>query len=123
MRLTGLTIALDAADLEAESTFWAGLLGGEVVRRDDDWHQVSAPGLPGIGVQLAPGHVPPTWPADGVPQQVHLDLDVEDVRAAEEEALAAGARLLQATHALDAEQGFRVYADPAGHLFCLCWGG
>ncbi len=104
MELTGLTIALvprkrevpPAADLEAESAFWADLLGGEVVREDDDWHQVVAPGLPGIGVQLAPDHVPPTWPADGVAQQLHLDLD--------------------------AAEGFRVCADPAGHHFCLCWG-
>lgn len=32
-----------------------------------------------------------------------------------------GARLLQGADADDPE-GFRVYADPAGHPFCLRWG-
>jgi hypothetical protein len=33
-----------------------------------------------------------------------------------------GARLLQAADSLDSKEGFQVYADPAGHPFCLCWG-
>jgi hypothetical protein len=33
-----------------------------------------------------------------------------------------GARLLKAADDPNAEQGFQVYADPAGHPFCLCWG-
>ena len=122
MRLTRLTVALDAADVAAESAFWADLLDGRVVRTDDDWHTVRAEGAPDIAVQLAPDHVPPQWPDGAQRQQVHLDLDVEDIRTADGEALAKGARLLQATYGLDAPEGFRVYADPAGHPFCLCWG-
>jgi hypothetical protein len=56
------------------------------------------------------------------PQQIHLDLHVRDVAAAHDEVMRLGARLLQATDELTADAGFRVYADPAGHPFCLCWG-
>ncbi|HWE63967.1 MAG TPA: VOC family protein [Chloroflexota bacterium] len=33
-----------------------------------------------------------------------------------------GARLLKAADDPTAAEGFQVYADPAGHPFCLCWG-
>ncbi|PWJ53452.1 hypothetical protein SAMN06264364_11222 [Quadrisphaera granulorum] len=122
MRTTGLSIAFDAADVATESRFWADLVGGEVTRTDDEWHVVRTPGLPDVCVQLAPDHVAPTWPDPAVRQQAHLDLDVEDVRASEAEALAVGARLVQETHPLEAASGWRVYASPAGHPFCLCWG-
>lgn len=122
MRTTGLSIAFDSSDVATESRFWADLLGGEVVQDDDEWHTVRTPGLPDVCVQLSSDHVAPTWPDPAVRQQVHLDLDVEDVREAEAEALAAGARLLEETHPLEAAEGWRVYASPAGHPFCLCWG-
>jgi hypothetical protein len=38
---------------------------------------------------LAPNHVRPEWP-DGAPQQVHLDLHVEDPRTAHETATGSG---------------------------------
>ena len=115
-------IVFDAADLDAESAFWAGILGGHVFR-DDDWHSVvDAAGKWRVGVQLAPNHVPPEWP-DGVQQQqVHLDLHVDDPRSAHEEAIALGARLLQPAADIDAPEGHQVYADPAGHPFCIGWG-
>jgi hypothetical protein len=114
-------VAFDAAELEPMSTFWAGVLGG-TVDVDDDWHMVmDGDGIPRIGIQLAPDHVPPDWP-DGEPsQQVHLDLWVDDLAAAHAEVMALGADLLQAAPDLDAEEGWQVYADPAGHPFCLCW--
>lgn len=85
-----------ASDVGAESSFWADLLEGEVVV--------------------------PAWSDPAVRQQVHLDLEVDDPRAAEAEVLAKGARLLLAAHELAAAEGFRAYADPAGHPFCLTWG-
>jgi catechol 2,3-dioxygenase-like lactoylglutathione lyase family enzyme len=120
MKVRRQVIVFDAADLAAESAFWAGLLGGSVVA-DDDWHSVLVDGEWRIGVQLAPNHVAPEWP-DGTPQQIHLDLWVEDLPAAHDAALEMGARLLQAADDLNAREGFQVYADPAGHPFCLCWG-
>jgi len=121
MEMVRQVIVFDAADLEAESAFWAGILGGRVVG-EEDWHSViDSAGQWRVGVQLAPNHVPPEWP-DGVPQQVHLDLHVEDIRAAHDEAIRLGARVLQAASDLDAEEGHVVYADPAGHPFCVGWG-
>jgi Glyoxalase-like domain len=90
------------------------------VRADHDWVTVrpdqDAPY--GLGFQLAPDHVPPTWPDTAVPQQVHLDVNVQDVDAAERQVFALGAT---ATGMPGTDETFRVYLDPSGHPFCLCW--
>ena len=121
MKITRQIIVFDAADLAAESTFWAGLLGGTVVA-DDDWHSVVVDGEWRLGIQLAPNHVPPEWPDGTQQQQVHLDLHVDDLQAAHEEAISLGARLLKPADDPEAAEGHQVYADPAGHPFCLGWG-
>jgi hypothetical protein len=120
MRISRQIVVFDAADLAAESGFWAGLLDGRV-DAEDDWHTVYVDDEPRFGVQLAPGHVQPDWP-DGAPQQIHLDLYVDDLQAAHQKATGLGARLLQPAQDPSAAEGFQVYADPAGHPFCLCWG-
>jgi Glyoxalase-like domain len=121
MRLIRKVVVFDAADMAAESGFWAGMLEGRVVT-DDAFHCVfDADGRWVIGVQLAPDHVPPDWP-EGNPQQVHLDLHIDDPASAHAEAIALGARLLQAADDPTAVEGHHVYADPAGHPFCLGWG-
>ena len=120
MKISRTVIVLDAADLHAVSSFWAGLMGG-TVNEDDDWHSVVVDGEWRLGVQLAPNHVPPEWP-DGAPQQIHLDLWVDDLESAHQEAMSLGARLLKPADDPQAAEGFQVYADPAGHPFCLCWG-
>jgi hypothetical protein len=95
MDIVRQVIVFDAADPDAESTFWAGMLGAHVFR-DDRFHSViDASGEWRVGVQLAPDHVPPEWP-DRAPQQLHLDLHVDDPRAAHEVAVGLGARLLRA---------------------------
>jgi catechol 2,3-dioxygenase-like lactoylglutathione lyase family enzyme len=121
MNIVRQIVVFDAADLSAESAFWAGMLGGRVVA-EDDWHSViDADGEWRIGVQLAPDHTPPDWP-HGAPQQMHLDLHVDDPARAHDEVLALGARLLQPADDLTAAEGHQVYADPAGHPFCIGWG-
>jgi predicted enzyme related to lactoylglutathione lyase len=119
VRINHQVVVFDAADLTAESSFWAGLLGG-TVDAEDDWHMVLVDGDPRVGVQLAPDHVPPDWP-DGNPQQIHLDLWVDDLDTAHEEVMSLGAKLLQPAADSDGPDSFQVYADPAGHPFCLCW--
>lgn len=120
MKINHQVVVFDAADLDAESRFWAGVLDG-TVDAEDDWHMVFVGGEPRVGVQLAPDHVPPDWP-DGVPQQqIHLDLWVDDFEAAHDTVMALGARVLRPAPASDAPDNFQVYADPAGHPFCLCW--
>ena len=120
MEMVRHVVVFDAADVAAESSFWAGMFEGQVFG-DDSFHCViTASGDWRVGVQLAPDHVPPEWP-DGRPQQIHLDLHVEDPRDADKTAVRLGARLLQDGD-LDQPEGHRVYADPAGHPFCIGWG-
>jgi len=96
MKIKRQIIVFDAADLAAESAFWAGLLGGTVVA-EDDWHSVLVDGEWRLGVQLAPNHVPSEWPDGTQQQQIHLDLHVDDLQAAHEEAISLGARLLESS--------------------------
>jgi hypothetical protein len=113
-------VVFDASDVRAESEFWAGMLDGHVFVGDTFHSVIDAAGEWRIGVQLAPEHVAPDWP-DGAPQQVHIDLHVDDPKPAHEQAMRLGARLLQADD-LDSDEGHQVYADPAGHPFCIGWG-
>ncbi|MGW0826764.1 VOC family protein [Streptomyces sp. NPDC002845] len=110
------SVVLDCPDPAALAGFYAGVLGGEV-SDEGDWIDLKVPGGPQLAFQAAPGFVPPRWPAPDHSQQFHLDLDVEDLDTAEKEVLALGARPLDAE---DRARSFRVYADPAGHPFCLC---
>ena len=104
-------VILDGQDPAALATFYSELLGLPVTYRSDDFVVVSADGTSsGLAFQLAPDHQPPAWPDPARPQQVHLDLMVEDVTAAGPRVLALGATRLN---------GEGVYADPAGHPFCL----
>jgi Glyoxalase-like domain len=120
MRVTRLIHVFDAPDLHAESSFWASLLGG-TVDADADWHSVMVDGEWRLGFQLAPNHVPPVWPDGPQQQQIHLDVWVDDLVEAHEKAMALGATLLQAVDdPATPEEVFQVYADPAGHPFCLC---
>ena len=120
MKIARQIVVFDAADLATESTFWAGVLGGRCRRRQLAQRR-RADGQWRIGVQLPPNHTPPDWP-HGVPQQVHLDLHVDDPADAHDEVMALGARLLQAADDLTVPEGHQVYADPAGHPFCIGWG-
>lgn len=120
MQYSQAIVVLDAADLHAVSSFWSGMLDG-TVDADDDWHTIVCEGQPRMAVQLAPDHVQPDWPS-GPPQQVHFDFYVEDLAAAHGEVTGLGGKLLQAADDPSAAEGFQVYADPAGHPFCLCWG-
>jgi len=115
-------VVFDAIEIEAESKFWAGLLGG-TVHRDKEWHSIVVDGEWVMGVQLAPNHVPPEWPAGDQQQQVHIDLHVDDLQAAEQRAVTLGGRQVQAATRPadnpDGDERFAVYASPAGHPFCF----
>ncbi|MFD6679214.1 MmyB family transcriptional regulator [Micromonospora parva] len=54
-------------------------------------------------------------------QQVHIDLRVEDPAQAHDQAIRLDARLPQAGD-VGSDEGHQVYADPAGHPFCIGWG-
>jgi len=104
-------VILDCPDPAALAGFYSALLGLPITYTSDDFVVVAASDTSsGLAFQLAPGHRAPTWPDPAVPQQAHLDIMVEDVAAAGPRVLALGAAKLD---------GDDVYADPAGHPFCL----
>lgn len=115
-------IALDCADPVRLAAFYADLLGGRVITdpEDPDWVEVHGfEGTP-LACQRVDGYQPPAWPGQERPQQLHLDFDVDDLDGEEERALTLGATVLERTDQLRPEANWRVYADPAGHPFCLC---
>jgi catechol 2,3-dioxygenase-like lactoylglutathione lyase family enzyme len=108
--------ALDCPDPRALADFYRRLTGWEIGRADDDWVQLRAEnGGVTLAFQWAPDHQPPAWPSSERPQQAHLDFDVDDLDAGEEQVLAIGARKAE----FQPGTTFRVYLDPAGHPFCL----
>ncbi|CAM5284929.1 glyoxalase [Streptomyces avidinii] len=113
-------VALDCADPQRLAEFYAQLLGGRVVAEDAEWFEVRGfEGTP-IACQRVDGYRPPEWPGQQHPQQLHLDFDVDDLEEEEKRALALGATVLERTDQHRPEANWRVYADPAGHPFCLC---
>ncbi|MBV7700033.1 VOC family protein [Streptomyces sp. TRM70350] len=117
------SVVLDCPDPRALARFYAEIVGGTPDDTDVDWVVLQVPGGPRLSFQRVDGYTPPEWPrADRNAQQFHIDLDAgstwEQVDMAEKRVLGLGARVLDAE---DYERkDFRVYADPAGHPFCLC---
>ena len=109
-------VVLDCPDPRALAGFYAEVLGG-TLEADGDWVDLTTPDGRALAFQASPGFVAPEWPAPDRSQQFHLDLTVEDLDTAEAGVLALGAKPLDAD---DRSLSFRVYADPAGHPFCLC---
>ncbi|MGZ4508739.1 MAG: VOC family protein [Blastococcus sp.] len=104
-------VVLDCPDPHALAQFYSALLDQPITYESAEFVVVSADATTsGLAFQRAPGHRPPTWPDPAVPQQIHVDVMVDDVGAAIPWVLELGARQL-------ADDG--VFADPAGHPFCL----
>ena len=104
-------LIVDCPDPMAEARFWSSVLGEAITYAAEDFVVVSADTTTsGLAFQRAADLIPPTWPQPAVPQQMHLDVMVDDQETASAAVLALGARRLPGDH---------VYADPAGHPFCL----
>ena len=117
IRYDGPTV--DAPDALALARFYAAITGGSA-SGTEHWAAATTPdGV--IAVQQVPDYRAPRWPGQEVPAQLHLDFHVDDLEAAGRRVVAAGAARLEvqpnADHCL-------VFADPAGHPFCLStWAG
>lgn len=112
VRLFAATI--DAPDTSALARFYADLTGMEVTYDGDEGAMVAGDGG-SLMFQRVEQYTPPEWPDPQHPQQAHLDLYVDDLDAGEARALELGARRLP-----NDDADWRVFADPAGHPFCLC---
>jgi predicted enzyme related to lactoylglutathione lyase len=112
-RLTA--VVLDCPDPHALAAFYGELTGWQVEYDEPEWVTLKT----GIGLRVCfqetAEYVPPAWPDPTGPQQVHLDLEVEDLDEAEARILALGGY----KPAFQPGETWRVYADPAGHPFCL----
>lgn len=113
-------VVLDCPDDLALARFYQAVVGGEVNRPDrrwyvgDGWSTLHLESRLVLAFQRVADHRPPRWPDPAHPQQFHLDFGVPDLDEAHEKVVAAGATPLD-----DGARGWRVYADPAGHPFCL----
>jgi catechol-2,3-dioxygenase len=112
-------VVLDCPDPRALAEFYRLLLGGEITKDEDDWVSLRAEPDVKLSFQRADGYQPPVWPSDDRPQQFHIDVTVDDVDEAERRVLAIGARKHEVQPG--EKENWRVYLDPAGHPFCLCW--
>jgi len=116
IRFDGTTV--NPPDPLALAHFYAELTGG-VAKGTSHWAAVSTGGSL-IAFQQVEDFEPPTWPGGSAPMQLHLDFFVDDLAESGARATAAGARLLE----VQPNDHCRVYADPAGHPFCLStWEG
>jgi predicted enzyme related to lactoylglutathione lyase len=108
---------IDCPDPGALGRFYAALLGW-TVEVDDDGGWADARSADGqcISFQRVDGYQPPQWPGQTHPQQIHLDVIVDDLDVAE----AATVELGAIKHDEQPGTTFRVFLDPAGHPFCLC---
>ena len=109
---------LDARRPGELARFYQQLLDWTLVVEEPSWAMLRDPGGgAGLSFQLEPIHQPPTWPAEpGAGQmQMHLDIGVDDVPAAEARATGLGARVA----AVQPQPDVRVMLDPEGHPFCL----
>jgi catechol 2,3-dioxygenase-like lactoylglutathione lyase family enzyme len=127
-------VVLDCTDARALAEFYRSLLGfvyrpgdeqpapGEADERGADWLVLRTPdGTPQLAFQQVGQLAEATWPDDVVPQQLHLDMtvaSVEDLDVQHDRVLRLGGRLLS-DRGDDPEEPLRVYADPAGHPFCV----
>lgn len=110
-------VALDCADPDALAAFYSAVLGAPVEHEnaEDDWVQLAPTGGTPLAFQRVADYRPPEWPGAEHPQQLHLDLEVDDLDAGEAAVVALGAR----KHEVQPGETFRVFLDPAGHPFCL----
>jgi catechol-2,3-dioxygenase len=114
--VTLMGVMLDCPDAKALSVFYAELLGKPVTYEGEGVAMIGEDGAQPVLFQQVTDYRAPRWPDPAYPQQFHLDVTVGDVDAAEAAVLKIGATRLPYSG-----ENWRVYTDPAGKPFCLCW--
>jgi catechol 2,3-dioxygenase-like lactoylglutathione lyase family enzyme len=127
-------VVVDSTDARAVAEFYRQLLGfvyrsgdeppppGEPDPKGQDWLVLrDRTGEARMAIQQVAELSAPTWPDPAVPQQLHMDMTVADEAQLAEQlhrALSLGAKVL-ADRSADPEEALYVFADPAGHPFCI----
>jgi hypothetical protein len=112
-------VVLDTPEPRKLAEFYRALVGGEITYDDGEWVKLRDGASVVFSFQLAPDYQPPVWPSAEHGQQFHVDVTVDDLERAEAEVLSLGATKHDVQPAGD--ENWRVYLDPTGHPFCLCW--
>lgn len=127
-------VVLDTEDPRGLAEFYRQVFGftyrdgdepppaGEPDPKGADWLVLrNSDGGIGIAFQQV-DHLPrSTWPDQAVPQMLHLDTtvpDVDELHRQHHRVLGLGATLLY-DRSEDEQEPLFVYADPAGHPFCI----
>ncbi|MFA1550567.1 VOC family protein [Actinomadura chokoriensis] len=109
-------VTIDCPDPAGLARFYQQFLGGDLYSTNETFAALTIEGNVRLDFQRVANPRPPRWPDPGAPQRLHLDFSVDDLDAAEQRVLNAGAEL--AEHQPGGRR-FRVFFDPAGHPFCL----
>ncbi|GAA4717998.1 VOC family protein [Nocardioides conyzicola] len=124
-----LQTVIDAEDVRGLAEFYRQLLGytyrpGDEPRADDEaeWLVLrDEAGTNRLAFQYAEHVEPTTWPSADVPMQMHLDCTVTgrgELERHRARAESLGARML-VDDSDDSDEPLYVFADPAGHPFCI----
>lgn len=110
-------VVLDCPEPRKLADFYAALLEWPEPEGDEggEWVTITGPQGAKIAFQGVEGYQAPEWPGQDLPQQLHLDFYVGDLDVGGRRAVELGAKPLDGS-----AKEFRVFADPAGHPFCLC---
>jgi catechol 2,3-dioxygenase-like lactoylglutathione lyase family enzyme len=125
-------VVLDSTDARGLAEFYRQLLGlryrpgdeppADGAPDDSDWLVlVDATGTRRLAFQQVDELPRPTWPDGAVPQQLHLDMRVDTIDALDRQrdrAVELGAEIRRDGRD-DPEEAIYVFADPAGHPFCI----
>jgi len=109
------SIVLDCPDARVLADFYGAMLDWKVEGKEG-WFDIRADYGQCISFQSVENYKAPQWPGQEVPQQMHLDVVVDNLDEAEAAVLELGAT----KHDHQPGTTFRVFLDPAGHPFCLC---
>ncbi|MFC7328802.1 VOC family protein [Marinactinospora rubrisoli] len=111
------SLVIDCPDPSELATFYESLLSLPRAEESPEYVVLkSTTGTEIVMFQRVADFRPPQWPDPARPQQMHVDVLVDDLDEAEAKVLSLGATLLDGS---DKPIGYRVYADPVGHPFCL----
>jgi Glyoxalase-like domain len=108
------TLVIDCPDPAVLADFYATLLDW-TPEVSPDWAEIRADYGQVICFQQVADYTAPKWPTQEIPQQMHVDVLVDDLDEAEAAVLKLGAT----KHEFQPGETFRVFLDPAGHPFCI----
>ena len=109
------SFVIDCPDPHALAAFYAAMLDWKV-ELSPGWADIRGQEGQCICFQAVENYTAPVWPAQEIPQQMHIDVIVDDLDTGEAAVLDLGAAKAEDQPGTS----FRVFLDPAGHPFCLC---